>query len=144
MSAGNKEEFTRKTGKLPDQDDRRCGKSQEHFQFGPMLRTYQNKSEVLVQIILISLGRNAPFVVRSLLPLLPPLIAFRVSKKPFSELTFPLEFSNQYFFLHASDSDHLPSEYACKVDVYLSLILPRTRSNHGVPRSFFSFPLPLH
>lgn len=93
--------------------------------------------------ILIPLGRNAPFAVRSLLRQWPLLIASRVSKKPFSELTFPLEFSNQCFSLHASDSDHLPSVYACKVDVYLFLILPRTRSNHGVPRLFFSLPSPL-
>ena len=63
MSAGSKEESSRKTGKLPGQDDKRCGKSQEHFQFGPLSRTYQNKSEVLVQIILIPLCRHVSFAV---------------------------------------------------------------------------------
>ena len=63
MSADSKKEFTRKTGKLPGQDDTKCGESQEHFQFGPMSRTYQNKSEVLVQIILILLDRHVSFAV---------------------------------------------------------------------------------
>ncbi len=63
MFADSKEEFTRKTGKLPGQDDTKCGKSQEHFQFSPMSRTYQNKSEVLVQIILIPLDRHVSFAV---------------------------------------------------------------------------------
>jgi hypothetical protein len=31
MFAGRKEEFIRKTGKLPGQDDTKCGKSQERF-----------------------------------------------------------------------------------------------------------------
>jgi hypothetical protein len=61
MFADSKGEFTRKTGKLPGQDDTKCGKNQEHFQFGPMSRTYQNKSELLVQIILILLGRHVSF-----------------------------------------------------------------------------------
>ena len=61
MFADSKGEFTRKTGKLPGQDDTKYGKNQEHFRFGPMPRTYQNNLEVLVQIILILLGRHVSF-----------------------------------------------------------------------------------
>lgn len=63
MFVDSKGKFTRKTGKLPGQDDTKYGKNQEHFQFSPMSRTYQNKSEVLVQIILILRGRHISFAV---------------------------------------------------------------------------------